>query len=113
GGVDASVVRAARDIVLLLFVPAAGVSALLSATVFAETSDSVRILTAIGIATAPVGVGWSIDAGALVGAGRYRAVFLLRVTQPALVLLLMVPAWITGTLTPASVLIIYQIGNLG
>lgn len=112
GGIDEAVVRAARDISLLLLVPAAGVSTLLCVTVFAETSNAVRLLAAIGIATAPIGVSWSIDAGALVGAGRYRAVFLLRVTQPTLVLVLMVPAWMAGVLTPVAILVIYQIGNL-
>src|SRR5690606_16189045 len=92
--------------------PAALLAAVLTTTVFAETEQSVRWLAAIGIAAAPLSVSWAVDIGALVGAGRYRAVFLMRVTQPVLVLAALIPLWLNAILTPATVLAMYQLGSV-
>jgi O-antigen/teichoic acid export membrane protein len=112
GGVNGPAVRAVRDIVLLTFAPAVVVAAILASTVYSVTDESVRWLALIGIAAGPITVSWAVDIAALVGAGRYRAVFLMRVTQPALVLATMVPFWLCDILTPVSVLVMYQVSSL-
>lgn len=111
-GVDPYAVRAARDITCAMFLPAAAIGILAVATIFRETDESVRVLAGIGLAAAPISVLWAIDAGALVGSGRYRAVFLLRVAQPSLVLGLLLPIAVLGHLTPGVTLTVYLIGNL-
>lgn len=110
--IDEASVRGARDIAVMMTAPAALVAVLLDQLVFKELGEDIRTVAFVGIAGSAVSVLWAIDVGALVGAGRYRAVFVLRVVQPAIILVSLTPLWIARELTASVVLVVYVLSNL-
>lgn len=109
---DRPSVRAARDLVLLSTIPAAVLGLIFVATAYASVSPTLRWLAFVGIVAASVGVSWAADTGVLMGQGRYRAVFLIRVAQPTITLVIVGVTAATHTLTAPVVLAASIAGTL-
>lgn len=105
-------VRAARDIAAISIAPAAVIAAVVATLIFSTAPTPVKWLVFVGITLAPMGVVWSIDVAVLVGAGRYRAVAIMRLVQPTFTLLVIAVLWILGRLTRELVLIPYVLGSM-
>lgn len=105
-------IRAARDIAAISIVPAAAVAIAVAALVFSASPEPVKWLVFMGITLAPMGVVWSVDIAVLVGAGRYRAVAIMRLVQPTFTLLVIAGLWALDYLTPELVLIPYVLGSM-
>lgn len=105
-------IRAARDIAAISIVPAAAVAIAVAALVFSTSPEPVKWLVFMGITLAPMGVVWSVDIAVLVGAGRYRAVAIMRLVQPTFTLLVIAGLWALDYLTPELVLIPYVLGSM-
>ena len=110
-GIDAGAVRAGRDLVLLSTLPALALAGIFVSTIYASTTPTMRILAFIGITLTPLGISWALDTGALVGAGRYRAVAVIRLTQPTIVILGVFLLWVQDRLRPEGVLVVTLLGT--
>lgn len=110
-GIDAPTLRSARDLVAMLLVPAAALAGLVSITIFRNQSFDLRATTFLGVALSPVALSWAVDTAALVGSGRYRAVFVIRVLQPATTLAMLPALWILNVLTPVAILVVFIAAN--
>lgn len=111
-GVDEASVRRARDLVLASFLPSPAIAFLFTSTAFTTSDAMLEQVALLSVALAPVTLSWSLDVATLVGAGRYRAVMVVRIMQPALVLATTPALWIAGHLTPVSVLLVSILSNL-
>jgi O-antigen/teichoic acid export membrane protein len=111
-GIDAPSVRSGRDLVLFSFLPALCVAFVFTSTIFSSASASLRVVAFVGLASAPLTMSWALDAGALVGSGRYRAVALLRIVQPLVVFCSIPFLWWANVLIPEVVLLVYLAGTL-
>ncbi|MBT2518467.1 oligosaccharide flippase family protein [Streptomyces sp. ISL-90] len=97
-------VRAARDLAGAALVPSIAIAALLVSTVFAPLDSLSKILVVVGVSLSPLVISWSSDTGTLVGRGRFRAVLILRITQPLIFFIGALAEWLSGSLTVPVVL---------
>ena len=102
--VGESALRTARALTLALFPVAIGLGVLAYFTLFSGFEAGARIVSAVGISVSPLMVSWTCDQSLLIARGRYRAVMLLQITQPATYFLVVVGLWITSHIDTATVL---------
>jgi O-antigen/teichoic acid export membrane protein len=112
GAIPHDWIRAARDIAAVSIVPAAALAFAVTMLIFSTSPTQVQWLVFAGVTLAPMGVVWSVDTAVLVGAGRYRAVAIMRLVQPTFTLLVIATLWALDQLTRELVLIPYVIGSL-
>jgi len=106
-----SSLRRARDVMLLLPLPSAGVGILLVTTLFAGLDDATRITTVIGLSLAPLMVSWMCDQSLLVAHRRYRMVGLVQIMQPTVYLILVLAGWAVGLVSVPYVLTANLLGT--
>ncbi len=108
----AQALRASRFICLVSLVPATVVALVLNLALFNDFSRDARIVATLGIALSPLMVSWLCDNSVLVAHGRYRAVLVLHIAQPAIYVLFIVTAWAFGVASVASVLLGHVVGTI-
>ncbi len=111
-GIDADSVRAGRDLVLLSIIPAVGIAFLFIETIYSGVDRQLRLCAFLGLLLTPVSVGWATDAGILTGMGRYRAVFWMRIAQPAVTFVMVWATALIQELTAPAVLVASMLGTV-
>lgn len=109
---DASV-RSARDVMMLLVPISLAGGVAFSNSVFPDAPAALRLAALVGVGAAPLSVSWASDTGVLMGQGRYRAVFGIRLAQPLLQFVVVVVSFAFGGLTAATVLFGSVLGSMG
>lgn len=103
-GNDGPIIRAARDICLVLFIPAGFISALLCYFIFASMPQSVLLVAAVGVLAAPLTVSWLCDQSVLIARESYRGVAVMQLCQPLVYVILIFAAMVVNRISVAFVL---------
>lgn len=111
-GDDKPIIRSARDICLVLFVPAGALSALLCYFIFASMPRSVVFVAALGVLAAPITVSWLCDQSVLIARENYRGVAAIQLCQPVVYVSLIFGAMALDRISVAFVLSANLAGTL-
>lgn len=97
-------VRTSRLWALLTVVPSLLLALVLGELLFSSLPDGPRMAAIVCLIAAPLTVSWMCDNSVLVATGRFRALVMLQLAQPASFALTVLVLWATRTATVTSVL---------
>lgn len=104
--------RTARRMIAIAVIPSSALGAFFGFTVFASLDAGSKVLAVVAVASSPLSISWMIDASVLIGLGRYRGVFVLRVAQPLTFLVVVVIGLTAGIASVSFVIFASIVGNL-
>lgn len=99
-------IRASRDLWFIAVIPATATAWALDFMVFQSLAPPARLLAFIGVVSAPLTMSWTCDVSVLIAQARYRAVMLLRLTQPVIFFVGAFSIWMLGNLSVTVILAI-------
>ena len=92
----APTVRAARDIICCAFVPAVLVAFVLQWTLLSSLDGTTRWITTVYLSLSPLAMSTLVDIGVLLSSAKYWSVLVIRVLQPAWVVVSLLIGWPLG-----------------
>ncbi|MGX7724527.1 oligosaccharide flippase family protein [Rhodococcus sp. 5G237] len=106
------IIRASRDLSVMMFVPSGLIAFLLSVFIFRSMSSEAALVAFTGALCAPLTVSWLCDQSALIALSRYRAVAAIQVAQSIVYVLLVALAFAFSVLSVPVVLCANILGSL-
>jgi O-antigen/teichoic acid export membrane protein len=105
--------RSARVLSLCSLLISVPLGAAMWFTIFHEFEYASRIVASVGVGLCPLAINWMCDVSYLVATGRFRAVLVMQLTQPAIYVSLILAVWILGVANTATILAANVAGTLG
>lgn len=106
-GDEESVVRSARVLCLILFIPSIFMAAILHLTLFSGFGREALLVADLVVVISPLAVSWMVDVSIFVARADYFGVTLVFLTQPLVMVAGVVAVWAVGLISSASVLAVY------
>ncbi|UVJ38736.1 lipopolysaccharide biosynthesis protein [Arthrobacter sp. CJ23] len=106
-GDEESVVRSARVLCLILFIPATLLALILHFTLFSSFTPDVLLTADIVVLISPLAISWMVDVSIFVVRSDYFGVMLVFLTQPLVMVVGVVTVWSVGLISSATVLAVY------